>query len=563
MTYPSPWITILSQCGGLSALLFLPWAKSWNILLIQFLSEGINLKRCTTKGYLLNMMSKTINRTSASGHGTQSLNPPIQSFPDDSMAGAQYLQAPTSSKEPTIQASTSGLNSGLTTGVRGNESSLARQEGMDVVSDSDTNDKLSGLDELFLYETDEEDITMVSSKPVCVGKKDSELETVVIGDTKETNSTVSTLSRDETKRVAGFKRSLRYLKQLGRKAPADLSVKEKRLKRKHEYHVRKYESQTNTAAVVVRPPKSAQDQSKAMKKPDITGLHSHSDARKTDSAVPSGSGPTTTAQSEISSAASTLRGIVGGTKIGGDLVEKARCVGGKPKEALLPSSSRGGKAVSKDKTIRSGGKRQRSGETQVSEGKRLKSSTSLPSAPELQVAIIDRSHPEGRMTTDRWLLLEERILRALVDALALSEDDSFTEFDGAKWQKGVKIVGCCNEKALNFLKNCIQQFDAVWPGMNVEIVPLDQVPCQTTVKVWIPPPVIEDESILTLMKRQNKGLDSDGWRIIRGRVRDKGDGKDLWLKVGQESLRLLRLSKGVLKYGLNHLKMILPEGGKQ
>ena len=91
-------------------------------------------------------------------------------------------------------------------------------------------------------------------------------------------------------------------------------------------------------------------------------------------------------------------------------------------------------------------------------------------------------------------------------------------------------------------------------------VPVDQIPYQATVKVWVPPPVIEDEAILTLLKRQNKGLGSDGWRIIRGRARDKGDGKDLWLKVSSESLRLLRLSKGMVKFGLNHLKVILPGG---
>lgn len=48
------------------------------------------------------------------------------------------------------------------------------------------------------------------------------------------------------------------------------------------------------------------------------------------------------------------------------------------------------------------------------------------------------------MTTKRWLLIEEKIIRSLSDAFGQSEDDSFTVFDGAKWQKGIKIVRSIN-----------------------------------------------------------------------------------------------------------------------
>lgn len=503
-------------------------------------------------------MSTTIDSDSASGIRTQSDNPPMEPSSDDSVAGAQYLQAPDSSAPTTIQMVNPGLDSGKATVVG---SVLGRQDNMEVVSDSDTNDQLTGLDELFLYETDEEDMKMIS--PKSVGReRETGSETVAIGAAEETKASGIDLQGTDRKREAGYRRSLRYLRQLDRRDPSTLSAREKRLKRKHEFHVRMYESKMNTTVVEVRPPGEGQGQSKAVTTSGKTEAHGHSDARKTDHAVPRGSGPNTTVQPKLlTDAPSTSRGTSVGTKAGGGRVFVSKPGGAESKGSLAPISLCSGAKVTDKAASRSIGKRQRSGETQVSEGKRLKPSASLSSAPELQVAIIDRTHPEGRMSADRWLLLEERILRALVDALARSEDDSFTAFDGAKWQKGVKIVGCGNEKALNFLKDCIQQFDNLWPGMKVDIVPMDQIPYQTTVKVWIPPPVIEDEAILTLMKRQNKGLGSDDWRIIRGRARDKGDGKDLWIKVNSESLRLLRLSEGRVKFGLNHLRMILPRGG--
>ena len=48
--------------------------------------------------------------------------------------------------------------------------------------------------------------------------------------------------------------------------------------------------------------------------------------------------------------------------------------------------------------------------------------------------------------------------------------------------------------------------EGLWQNAKIEIVPLDQVPFQTTVRVWVPLPILEDEAILTLIKRQNKEL---------------------------------------------------------
>ena len=86
-----------------------------------------------------------------------------------------------------------------------------------------------------------------------------------------------------------------------------------------------------------------------------------------------------------------------------------------------------------------------------------------PKAPELQVAIIDRNHPLGKIATDKWLLVEEKILLALVVKLERSEDKSFAAFDDAKWMKGVKIIGCGNENSLAFLKNCIRDIGELCP----------------------------------------------------------------------------------------------------
>lgn len=46
-----------------------------------------------------------------------------------------------------------------------------------------------------------------------------------------------------------------------------------------------------------------------------------------------------------------------------------------------------------------------------------------------------------KITTDKWLLLEERILLPLIDKCDHSKYNSFVASDGVKWLKDVKING--------------------------------------------------------------------------------------------------------------------------
>lgn len=65
-------------------------------------------------------------------------------------------------------------------------------------------------------------------------------------------------------------------------------------------------------------------------------------------------------------------------------------------------------------------------------------------------------------------------------------------------------------------------------------------------------------SILKPIKGQNKELDAEDWPIVRRRMRDKDEGKELWIGKVSKSLQLLRLSQGIIIYGLSQLRLIFP-----
>jgi len=74
----------------------------------------------------------------------------------------------------------------------------------------------------------------------------------------------------------------------------------------------------------------------------------------------------------------------------------------------------------------------------------------------------------------------------------------------------------------------------------IDVVPTDQLPKLTPIKVWIPPPIIEDRIIINMIKCQN----------------------DLWISIGQESKSHLLRKLCQLKLGMGYLQLFIPNGSK-
>lgn len=214
---------------------------------------------------------------------------------------------------------------------------------------------------------------------------------------------------------------------------------------------------------------------------------------------------------------------------------------------------------SEQATAKKTAKRARSNEGEKTEAKRTKPSTSFDSPQEHQVAIIDRSDPDGIMTSEKWLQVESKILQAILVLPGTSSDD--VSFDGAGWQKGVKVVGCSNRKSRDFLTQTIRDCGEVWQGARLEVIPITQLPLRKKIAVWIPPPVPAQENILPIIKRQNEKLNTEAWKIIP--TSDKvAKGRDFVFTVDEDSLKTLTESAGSIKFGLGVLKARLPKDDK-
>lgn len=202
-------------------------------------------------------------------------------------------------------------------------------------------------------------------------------------------------------------------------------------------------------------------------------------------------------------------------------------------------------------------KRGRSGEGEGNVAKRAKPSTSFDSPDECQVAVIDRADLDGKMTPERWMAVESRILMAIAEKEGGSDEEVI--FDGAGWQKGVKVVGCSNRLSRDFLTQVIRNCNDIWPGARLEVIPRSQLPLRKTISLWIPPPVPEkDETTMKILARQNKNLWTQDWRVVSSVASPNGKGRDIVIAIDEASLDRLRKSEGSIKFGLGALKARLP-----
>lgn len=388
-----------------------------------------------------------------------------------------------------------------------------------------------------------DDESSVSSQASHTMQVDSETEARLLEEEPKGTGTRAAKRKNKSERTEeeksknGYRRSLQFLRKMDAKDPLTLSARDKMLMKKHRKSVAKFDRKMD-------PGKGGQQQPH-------------------DKATRSPPRQTTEAKQTLSKAA-TATSIV---KTGKDGEQQPKATRYPPSQTkmsrqTLPfvataaaAKSKPGTSAEQPASSKQTVKRIRSGEEVQREPKKLKPSVSFNSPLDLQVAIVDRSDPDGKIARDKWLEIEMKILHAM---LKEEGGDDGIDFDGAKWQKGVKVVGCGNRKSLDFLTRTINGLCEPWPGARLEVISRSSLPLRQLISIWIPPPIPDNESFLKLIGRQNKDLDTQCWRIISSATGKRGTGKDFLITVDQKSLEKLRENMGRFKFGLGSLKAKLP-----
>lgn len=190
-------------------------------------------------------------------------------------------------------------------------------------------------------------------------------------------------------------------------------------------------------------------------------------------------------------------------------------------------------------------------------------STQKPTERKLQVAIVDGADLDGKITAERWLLVEKKLLESMAAFMRGGGSAKGCIFHGAGWSKGVKVVSCDNEESLSFLVTAISEMGELWQGSQLRVIPQDSLPLRKLARFWIPPPEVPDETILSLLGGQNPTIDISGWKIVSNKKDSRGKGRDVVFAVDKESFQTLTKSSGVLRFGLGSIRAKIGNGQQE
>lgn len=192
---------------------------------------------------------------------------------------------------------------------------------------------------------------------------------------------------------------------------------------------------------------------------------------------------------------------------------------------------------------------------------RTKPGTSAPgqsysqSISAIKMAVALQTYPEGKLTPEQ----AKQIQQSLTKEIFKCEAGTGPQFTNSYTHGGVLFVSCANKESKQWLEGKIPQLQ-LWEGANLRVGVAKDVVKTSKVIVWIPTDLVEAKEpvkILQMLKTQNKGLETEEWRIISNKQEPQGT--TLVLAINESSLK--ELSKAGFKayLGLSQLTFRVPK----
>lgn len=175
----------------------------------------------------------------------------------------------------------------------------------------------------------------------------------------------------------------------------------------------------------------------------------------------------------------------------------------------------------------------------------------------LRIFVINMKAKDMKITSDLWIETEGDILETLCNFYDSAEDTPELEFQGAGWDRsGHKVVACADKLTVSWLMgtiNSLPKTDTLdrkaiyYNELNQYDIPRGWI--------WIPPPIKPDEMVLKLIGKQNKWLNTDGWKITKKAVNDenrmdKRRGSKYYLAMNREAIPALKEREFIIQYSL-------------
>ena len=149
------------------------------------------------------------------------------------------------------------------------------------------------------------------------------------------------------------------------------------------------------------------------------------------------------------------------------------------------------------------------------------------------MAIVCEGYPGDQISRDNFVDIQRAIGR-LVDGLP--EEGVTPRLVDSYWAKGAAIMVCQDTDTKEWLESHTPTMEA-WEGSRLKVVGLDALPTYKRMAAWFPGPVEDTERLFLRLRRLNRGLNTETWRVYERR--EEPNGVRLVLSVDSASVAVL------------------------
>ena len=110
--------------------------------------------------------------------------------------------------------------------------------------------------------------------------------------------------------------------------------------------------------------------------------------------------------------------------------------------------------------------------------KRPKKQESLGTNPSIQLAFMDRSDLDGKISPERWDLIEEMLIEFMLEE---SCNGSNTGISSIGWSRGIKVVNC--ENGGKFLVEAAKCLGELGAAARLKVIPQSDLPLRQIVAI--------------------------------------------------------------------------------
>lgn len=184
----------------------------------------------------------------------------------------------------------------------------------------------------------------------------------------------------------------------------------------------------------------------------------------------------------------------------------------------------------------------------------LKSVTEKPpqNDDDFRLVLVHEDFPRTPMTRQQVAAVQSA---AITKMKALPETEPLPQFHDSLLVHGALLVMCQSLNAKKWLKSIVNTLTP-WEGAKLRLFNLDELPHLTKMSVFIPGVYQDTTEILTLLKRQNPGLDTSLWHVIERY--EQSDGIALDIGVDEQSLEILADMDFQLFLGMARITFRMP-----